>query len=86
MAFDEDYPDTVTAATVAANLIGPRDLPRVLRAIDGALKEGPKMHTPHWTAEKAQALRDAKELLEAAMPLWELAHRRRKLLQEKGAG
>lgn len=80
----EQYQNLVTATSVAANLIGPHDLPKILSAISHAEAVGPIQDPTLWR-EKSGPMAEDKELLEAALPLWELAQKRNRILQERAA-
>src|SRR5713101_4635387 len=71
----EDYRKAIKSCIGAGFLLTEYKLPEILAAINQAEATGPMLN-PTLFREKAQALREDKELLKAAMPLYNLVQRR----------
>ncbi len=84
LGWQKKYQDTTTACGVAANVMAPFDLRAILAAMQRALDtaEDLAVKPPLWAEKKAAILAD-KELLEAALPLYDLAHERHRQIQAK---
>lgn len=70
------YQDAVRACALLAGLLLMHDLPALLRAIERADAIGPLVDPTLWRDKGAAMLQD-KELLEAALPLWQYARARK---------
>lgn len=68
----EEYKEAVRACHMAAAIVGQHDLDGVLRRIANAETMGPLLD-PTLYREKGQAMREDKEVVEAALPLCRLA-------------
>jgi len=68
----DDYQAAITAIAMAARVIALHDLPRILEGMERAEAVGP-LFNPTLYIEKEQAMREDKELVQAAMPLYRLA-------------
>lgn len=73
-----EYRQAVAAVVMAANLLEQFDLPKLLQEINHAETIGCFINPTLWI-EKRSALREDKEMISVAIPLWNLA----KKLREK---
>jgi len=67
-----EYQAAVLAAVLCAGILSEHDIPSLLAAIDSAESLGPLLDPTLWR-EKHQAMQEDREVLRAALPLWELA-------------
>ena len=68
----QTYQATVIAALQAAKILRLHDIPKILRAIDHADSVGPLLDPTLWM-QKGQAMKEDRKVLQAALPLWNLA-------------
>jgi hypothetical protein len=71
----------IQAACVCARMLKQYDIPKLLLAIEHADALGPYLDPTLWI-KKAKAMLEDKEMLEAALPLWRLAEKLEKLIDE----
>jgi hypothetical protein len=74
----EEYRAAVQACVLAASILAPYDVPRLLRAIDHADAVGPILNPTLWI-QKQGAMGEDREVLEAALPLWRLTKKLSKM-------
>lgn len=70
MTIDE-YQAAVKSCVVACKLISAFDLPGMLTSIDRADSIGPLIDPTLWI-KNSKAMREDREIIEAALPLWSL--------------
>lgn len=70
----ETYQTAVQQTVLAAQLLAEHDIPGILAAIDRAETMAP-FTDPTLYIKKAKAMREDKEVLEAALPLWKLGQK-----------
>lgn len=75
---EEEYQGAVLGVAMAARMIGEHDIPKLLQAIEMAHATGP-IFDPTLYRAKMQAMEEDKRILEAGLPLWNLA----KMLKER---
>lgn len=68
------YQSAVQAVVVMMQIVLTHDLPSILRAIEHADAVGPILDPTTWI-KKHKAMHEDRQLLKAALPLWELAHK-----------
>ncbi len=69
-----EYRAAIQAAVVASKMLVIHDVPDLLEAIERAHAVGP-MLDPTLYRDKAKAMDEDKEILEAALPLWRLGRK-----------
>jgi len=77
----ETYQAAVRCAAMTASMLAQWDIPVLLSSIDQAESIGPLVD-PTLYREKAEAMREDRDILKAALPLWRIG----KKLAEMGNG
>jgi hypothetical protein len=83
---DEDieaYQAAVRAIALVAKLVVQHDIPKFLEAIEHADSVGPLLEPTLWR-EKRKAMLEDRELLRAALPLFDLGKKLEMLVTKKG--
>jgi hypothetical protein len=70
----DEYRSAILACAMAVRILSVHDLQKMLNAISSSEGIGPILH-PALYREKAKAMEEDKQLLRAALPLWEMAKR-----------
>lgn len=70
-SFVDDYRGAVIACLISGKVVATFDIPRMLQSIETAHALGPVMD-PTLYRDKFLAMDEDKEILEAALPLWNL--------------
>jgi hypothetical protein len=66
-----EYQIAIAHCVLAAKMMMTDDLPRMIEAIDRAETVGPFLD-PTLYRDKAQAMKEDKQILESALPLWKM--------------
>ncbi len=71
---EDDYTRAITMCYLAARALKDLDLPRVIEAMNKADTIGPFLDPALWMAKRTD-MRDNRNVIEAALPLWRLAQK-----------